>query len=271
MNRVECKQRARECLGERGRESKIVTLVFLLCGAAILVLRYFLLEAIGNMDSGSRYLSDSITGASKSLAISYIAAIVFQILLVLLQAGYTAVTLELRNKNAVAPGSLLAGLRMGRQAVFLYLLITLFECLWSYAFALPVSFVLVMVMSQGAGLLSQALLTGIVFVYVLVVMVLTSYRYRFSWFVLMDHPELTARQALRLATSMNRGHRWKLFVMDLTFLPWLLLGCVTCGVMLVFKLPYMAVSYACAYDAVVEEFAQRQERIRANMEQIRCD
>ena len=44
------------------------------------------------------------------------------------------------------------------------------------------------------------------------------YRYRFSLFILIDHPGLPASTAIRLSSEMTRGRKGGLFVLDLSFL-----------------------------------------------------
>lgn len=55
------------------------------------------------------------------------------------------------------------------------------------------------------------------------VMWIVSYRYRMIWFLLMDHPDASPWQLLRTSSAMTQGHRWELFLLDLSFLPWFLL------------------------------------------------
>lgn len=268
MNRKILKAQARESLSDTGREPKIVTLIFLLCAVAVVVLRAILVDLVGNMDTGGNYLSDTLAGASKSLVLSYGTAIVFQLILVLLCAGYTAVALELRNRNPVGMGTLLAGFRMPGKVILTYLLMTLFISFWAYGFSMPLCYLMIMDASMGTQVLTESMVVNILVVYVGIVMFLASYRYRMAFFMLMDDPNLTARQAIRQAGAINKGHRLQLLMLDLSFVPWLLLCVLTCGVLLIWKLPYIITTYAKAYDALMTDYAQRQIKLRQMQEEI---
>ena len=54
--------------------------------------------------------------------------------------------------------------------------------------------------------------------------IIASYRYRQALYLLLDHPEKTAWQCLRESGQLMRGHKWELFVLDLSFLGWMLLS-----------------------------------------------
>ena len=83
----------------------------------------------------------------------------------------------------------------------------------------------------------------------------------FSMDVLLDGPEKSVRQIISEAKAINQTHRWQLFVLDLSFLPWLLLCSLTCGVLLIWKLPYLAATYAHAYRHMLDDYAIRQRRM----------
>lgn len=268
MNRKNLKAQAREALSDTGREPKIVTLIFLLGVAITIGLRIFLVELVGNMDTGGKYLSDTLTGASKSLVMSYGVAIAFQLLLVLLCAGYTAVALELKNKNPVGVGTLQAGFRMPGKVILTYVLMMLFTSFWAYGFSMPVCYLLIIGVTMGTQVLTEAMVMNILVVYVGIVMFFASYRYRMAFFMLMDNPDLTARQAIRQAGAVNKGHRKQLFLLDLSFVPWILLCILTCGVLLIWKLPYIVTTYAGAYDALMTDYAQRQIRMKEMQEKM---
>ena len=51
-----------------------------------------------------------------------------------------------------------------------------------------------------------------------------AYRYRFAFYILLDNPGLTAREALNRSKEMTRGRKGEQFVLDLSFLGWILLA-----------------------------------------------
>ena len=57
-------------------------------------------------------------------------------------------------------------------------------------------------------------------------------------FILADNPELTAREALEESKRIMEGHKFDLFVLQLSFLWWYLLGAITFGIAYVYVRQY---------------------------------
>lgn len=97
----------------------------------------------------------------------------------------------------------------------LHLLTTIYTTLWSLLFVIP----------------------GIV----------ASYRYAMAPFILAEHPEYTAGEAIRASREMMRGYKLELFLLDLSFLGWIFLSFFTLGIGSLFLAPYRAAAYAAFY------------------------
>lgn len=268
MNRKALKEAARQHVSEAQGSPKKVTLVFLLVMVALVGLRFVLTELAGMLDFGGNYLSQALSSEAKAMAISYVVSFGMQILMVLISIGYTAVAMDIKEGTEISPKSLLAGFHKGGRSVLAYVLMELFLALWASLWSVPVSYILAMVLMTGGGDLSQNGTLIISLVYVAVALFILSYRYRMLFFILMSDVQVTARQALRQTSAMTRGHRWQLFCLDLSFLPWMLLGVLTCGVVLIWKLPYMITTYACFYDTMLEDYQKKQQKIAEMREQI---
>jgi len=74
-----------------------------------------------------------------------------------------------------------------------------------------------------------------------------SYSYRMTPWILADNPQIGCRRALRLSMAMTRGSKWAMFVLDLSFLGWLFLGVLACGVGVLFVTPYIMATHAELY------------------------
>jgi uncharacterized membrane protein len=78
--------------------------------------------------------------------------------------------------------------------------------------------------------------------------VIKMYSYSMTPFILMDHPELTARQALKKSIQMTEGRKMDLFVLDLSFIGWQLLNILTLGILGIFYvMPYYMTAWAGYY------------------------
>ena len=73
------------------------------------------------------------------------------------------------------------------------------------------------------------------------------YSYRLTPWILADNPKIGYQRALKLSMDLTRNHKWDMFVLDLSFLGWFLLGIIACGVGLLFVLPYYKATYAELY------------------------
>ncbi len=60
--------------------------------------------------------------------------------------------------------------------------------------------------------------------------VIKHYSYFLVPFILAENPTLTAKQAINLSRKMMYGHKWECFLLDLSFIGWLLLRIITLGI-----------------------------------------
>lgn len=80
--------------------------------------------------------------------------------------------------------------------------------------------------------------------------IIAAYRYRQALYLLLDHPEKSAWQCLRESAAVMRGHKWELFVLDLSFLGWMLLSALFAPVSIWLD-PYRAITNANYYNRLV--------------------
>ena len=80
--------------------------------------------------------------------------------------------------------------------------------------------------------------------------IVKSYQYRFIPFLLAENPDLTADRAFEICTMMTDGEKWNIFVLDLSFFGWNLLGLLLFGVGVVFVDPYIKTTEAELYAAM---------------------
>ena len=82
-----------------------------------------------------------------------------------------------------------------------------------------------------------------------VVGIIKSYAYAMVPYIIYENPNLTPNQAVALSEKLTRGYKWKLFVMELSFIGWNMLSALTCGILgLLYVNPYMGLTYAGAYE-----------------------
>ena len=71
--------------------------------------------------------------------------------------------------------------------------------------------------------------------------------YSMTPFILAEHPNLTASQAIDLSKQMMDGHKMDLFILDLTFIGWGLLSALTLGIGALWLNPYTNAAHAAFY------------------------
>lgn len=84
--------------------------------------------------------------------------------------------------------------------------------------------------------------------------IVKSYEYRMIPYILSENPGIDQKRAFELSRAMMTGQKWNAFVLDLSFILWMLLGAITCGLANVFYInPYMAATNAELYAVLRED------------------
>lgn len=58
------------------------------------------------------------------------------------------------------------------------------------------------------------------------------------FYLMNDHPEYTGKEAINASQEMMKGHKGELFLLQLSFIGWFLLSCLTLGILQFYVLPY---------------------------------
>lgn len=81
------------------------------------------------------------------------------------------------------------------------------------------------------------------------------YSYLMVPFILINKPQLSAKEAMSYSRAIMQGYRWKYFCLRLSFIGWHLLNSFTYGILGIFYVyPYYDVACAGFYEAVVKEY-----------------
>ncbi len=77
--------------------------------------------------------------------------------------------------------------------------------------------------------------------------IVKSYEYRMVPYILAQNPQIGAKAAIQLSRRMTDGSKGKMFVLDLSFIGWYLLGFLACCVGVLFVQPYVDMTMAELY------------------------
>ena len=84
--------------------------------------------------------------------------------------------------------------------------------------------------------------------------IVMGYAYSMADYIIYENPNLTASQALRMSKAMTDGHKWNLFVFELSFFGWELLSVFTCGILgIVYVAPYRNMAHAGVYEELKDQ------------------
>ena len=135
--------------------------------------------------------------------------------------GLSKASLEVSEGKHTSFNKLFSGFKQFGTAFPLMILISIFTFLWSLLFVIP----------------------GII----------KTYSYSMSWFVLADRPDLTANEARKRSMYLMKGHKWRLFCLDFSFIGWYLLSILTLGILSFWVMPYHLTARAEFYQELLRE------------------
>ena len=116
----------------------------------------------------------------------------------------------------------------------------------------------------GAGFCVQFLRGLFTFLWSLLFVIpgiIASYRYAMAAYILTEHPEMTASEAIEASKQMMAGNKWRLFCMEFSFIGWDILCLFTFGIGFLVLSPYKEAAYAAFYREVSGTWERVREEI----------
>lgn len=150
-----------------------------------------------------------------------VGSLVATILLLPMIWGVAITFLEVSRGDKVNLGNLTAGYQDFLRIFLTMLLKNVYIILWSLLFCIP----------------------GII----------KSYSYAMTEFILRDNPEMKNNEAIERSMDLMQGHKEDLFLLDLSFIGWAILSCLTLGIGFLFLGPYMYTAHAHFYEDLLKE------------------
>ncbi|MBO4232355.1 MAG: DUF975 family protein [Bacteroidales bacterium] len=215
----EIRAAARESLSGRWTTFVLTTLIFSIIVGAI--------DVISNFPAIRSGMYWSTVYHTSSSFYSVIGLLVSIFVLLPLSYGFALIFLRLvRNDDTLDPVTgLFYGFNDYGRAIAIQLLVGIYTFLWSLLLIIP----------------------GII----------KAYSYSMSVFISYDNPELSTDDCINKSMAMMEGHKFDLFLLDLSFIGWGILALFTCGIGFLWLVPYIQTSHAVFYEELkLQETAQ---------------
>lgn len=83
--------------------------------------------------------------------------------------------------------------------------------------------------------------------------IIKAFAYSQTYFVLKDNPEIGINGAITKSRKLMHGYKWKYFVLQVSFIGWVILGLITVGIGFIWIAPYISASNAAFYNELVRK------------------
>ncbi len=80
--------------------------------------------------------------------------------------------------------------------------------------------------------------------------IVKAYSYSMAMYVLAENKGKSARECIEESKKMTEGKKMDLFVLDLSFIGWVILGYITLGIAYIWIMPYILATKANAYNTI---------------------
>lgn len=97
------------------------------------------------------------------------------------------------------------------------------------------------------AMLWRALINFLWYLLLIIPGIVKSYAYRLVPYILADNPNIGYKRALELSKKMTDGQKWRMFVLDISFIGWFILGIIALLVGVLFVFPYVNATWAELY------------------------
>lgn len=182
------------------------------------------------LTTGLDYAVTALIGISSVLAgtLSVFLMILIGLFSLVMGVGFANYALQLSRKQQSGMGDLFESFSFAGRSIGVNLLVALYTFLWMLLLAAGFAVVAVLAVS----LLDRVPVLGVIilvvaYIALIAATVLIVLRYAMTPFALAENPDGGAGEAVRRSVRMLRGHKGKLFVLELSFIGWdLLLGLI---------------------------------------------
>lgn len=208
---------------------------------------------VGGVSMAASFLPSFLIGTNSivSVVIYYLVAFLLSLFIGIFTSGQAFLYLKLICGQRISSGDIFYGFRSHPdKALLIQLVLTLvgYVCMappliFSYFF-------------RTTGNVKWMLSTSVAWVLAMAVSTIIGLMLSQSFFLLQDFPDYTAAELLKMSCRIMKGHKGRLFYIQLSFIPLFLLGILSCCIAFLWIVPYQNATLANFYMDLV---AKKQE------------
>lgn len=94
--------------------------------------------------------------------------------------------------------------------------------------------------------------------------IIAAYSYSMAPFILIDNPDIGVSEAIRRSKEIMRGHKFDYFALQLSFIGWAILACLTFGIGFLWLIPYIQLTSIEFYRYIRDEYMYKQQTLENN-------
>lgn len=92
----------------------------------------------------------------------------------------------------------------------------------------------------------------IIYIAAIIYLLSVALLYELTSLVAYDNKDMTALEVVNESAKLMKGNRWKIILLELSFIGWLILGVFTFGIGYLWLIPYMEVATVCFYEKLAQ-------------------
>lgn len=190
----------------------------------------------------------SSTYTQAGIIIYFVISLIVGLLIGLLSAGSCYFYLNICRGREYGLGDLFAAFKMHPDR---FLIVSLILTGIQYIFEIPVLILSFTVTDEN--FLYFTIISSICTIAASIVSIILSLHFALSTYLLLDFPEMGAVASLKLSAKLMRGNKGRYFYISLSFLGWILLAALSCGIGLLWVAPYSSMTFTYFYTDVLEQ------------------
>ena len=94
------------------------------------------------------------------------------------------------------------------------------------------------------------------FVAGVIIGIIATFMYKLVYYVRIDNPDMSVVQILKTSRKIMHGRKIDYFVLQFTFIGWIIVSCITCGIGFLWLAPYIEASVAAFYDSAKDQIIE---------------